>query len=79
MELDEEYNASFFSIETKFLWFDVNITRENIVEDNVLDDIDINYSFADKGEELYIIIDEYAIAPRSEGAQTFVINKADIG
>lgn len=48
-------------------------------EDNALNDVDINYSFLEKDEKLYIVIGEYTIAPRSAGAQIFEINKGDIG
>ena len=48
-------------------------------EDDALDEIDISYSFLEKDDIIYIVIDEYAIAPRSEGVQIFEINKGDIG
>ncbi len=48
------------------------------VDDGALDGVDINYSFLEKDDKLYIVIDEYAIAPRSAGAQIFEINKGDI-
>ena len=48
------------------------------VEDNVLDGIDINDSFVEKDDTLYIVIGEYTIAPRSAGTQIFEINKGDI-
>ncbi|MBQ3184263.1 MAG: DUF3298 domain-containing protein, partial [Clostridia bacterium] len=47
-------------------------------EDDALKDVDINYSFLEKDDTLYIVIGEYTIAPRSAGAQIFEINKGDI-
>lgn len=47
-------------------------------EDDALKDVDITYSFLEKNGKLYIVIGEYTIAPRSEGAQIFEINKGDI-
>ena len=49
------------------------------VADNVLDDVDISYSFLENEDKIVIVIDEYTIAPRSQGAQIFEINKTDIG
>ncbi len=48
------------------------------VEDNVLADVDIDYSFLEKDGKIFIVINEYTIAPRSAGAQIFEINKGDI-
>lgn len=48
-------------------------------EDDVLDNVDIDYSFLEKDDKLYIVIGEYTIAPRSAGAQIFEIDKGDIG
>lgn len=48
-------------------------------EDDVLDGVDIDHSFLEKDEKLYIVIGEYTIAPRSAGAQIFEINKGDVG
>ena len=48
-------------------------------DDGALDNIDISSSFLEKNGKLYIVIDEYAIAPRSKGAFIFEIDKGEIG
>ena len=48
-------------------------------EPDILDAIDISYSFLLKGDMLYIVFDEYAIAPRSAGKQIFDFKLSDIG
>lgn len=46
---------------------------------DALDGIDISASFLQNDGSIFIVIDEYAIAPRSQGTQIFEINKGDIG
>ena len=47
-------------------------------KDDALKDIDINSSFLEKEDKIYVVIGEYTIAPRSAGTQIFEINKGDI-
>ena len=56
-----------------------NVNKYYSTADNALDGIDFTNSFVENEDSIYIVIDEYAIAPRSEGAQLFEISKGDIG